>query len=134
MRYASALAWFSGKSVVDKESVRAVWPYCTWHKLEPSEKALSENKQFANDRIWFSTHVLDAVDSEYATVAGVPQMEAYADAAYALGEGAAKYTPEQRKTIAENAITALCSWDSPCGLVLAKHLESAHNEAMRRGA
>jgi MoxR-like ATPase len=129
-RYASALAWFSGKSAVDTESVRTVWPYCTWHKLEPSEKALNDNKEFANDRIGFAEHVLGKVDEEYATVAGVPQMQTYSDTMYMLAS--AKYTPAQRRTIAENAITQLCSWDSPYGLTLAKHVESMHNELARR--
>ena len=127
-RYAAALSWFTGKQTVDLESVRAVWPYCTWHKLTPSEKLLQQHKVYANDRIGFAQHTLEQVDLDYAAVAGAPALLDYAVAMEAIGDDA---QAGKRRDITANAISSLCSWQHPYGITLAKHLETEYNEKMR---
>lgn len=136
-RYAAALAWFAGKDAVDTESVKTVFPYVVWHRLEPSEKALTDASQqkYANDRIGFAQHLLEKIDEEWVTVQGTPQLDLHTCVMDMIATGAdngTRLTNEELRNAAMNAITQLVAWDHPYALSLAKHVESAYNERVMK--
>ncbi len=122
-RYARALAWFAGKEQVDEESVRTVFPYVTWHKLQPSDKAVQEPWKAANDRIGFAQILLEKIDEDWTLVCGDPNIRYWATALNAIQLGAG-----QLHTIVSNAISHIAQWDHPYALCLVKHLESVYNQ------
>ncbi len=63
--YSKAMAWWRGKKKVDMEDLEAVLPYCTWHKLTPTDKAFEENSFFVNDRSGFASHLFEKSKQSY---------------------------------------------------------------------
>ncbi len=130
-RYARALAWLSGDKEVREEHIKTIFPYATWHKLQPSEKALLKNPKFTNDRIAFSNFVLDEISSEWETkIKGEPAVTVYNTALKAVQDP--EFDQNMLYTIVRNAITKICDWDNPYALVLAKSLETEHNQRMMK--
>jgi MoxR-like ATPase len=130
-RYARALAWFAGDTEVGEGHVKTIFPYATWHKLQPSEKMLQENPKFANDRIAFAKFVLDSISNEWETkIKGEPTITVYNTALKAVQDPGADQN--RLYTIASNAINKICEWDNPYALVLAKSLETEYNTRMMK--
>ncbi len=125
-RYAKALAWLTGKSKVDEESVKTVFPYVVWHKLEPSEKALQEPWKAVNDRIGFAKGLLEKIDEDWNVIKGEKLIQTYGVVCHAIDSG--EYKPEKLCNLVANAIKKIAAWDNPYALTMAKHLESKHNQ------
>lgn len=125
-RYARALAWFAGKEKVDMESLKVMFPYVTWHKLKPSEKATTEFPKCTNDRIGFTRELLKKIDQQWTTIQSEPRLEVYAAAVEALDDNGTN--PKELHGVVSAAITKICKWDHPFALTLAKHLESKYNQ------
>jgi MoxR-like ATPase len=130
-RYARALAWFMGAGMVEDTHAKTIFPYATWHKLQPSEKALQGAPKHANDRIAFARGLLGKIDEEWEKVKAEPVLAFYTVALNAIRTGTSDgkpLTPDQQRRIAGNAIEKLCGWDHPYALSLAKNIESEYNE------
>jgi len=125
-RYAKALAWFAGKQEMDEESIRTVFPYAVWHKLEPSDKALQMPWKAINDRIGFAKELLTKIDEDWTNVREEPSIKVYGAACSAIDNE--KYPEKKLRNIVANAIKKIANWDDPYALTLAKHLESKYNQ------
>ncbi len=125
-RYAKALAWLTGKQEMDEESVKTVFPYATWHKLEPSDKALQMPWKAINDRIGFAKGLLEKIDEDWTNVREQPTIKIYGAASSAIDSK--EYTGKKLRDIVANAIKKIAGWDHPYALTLAKHLESKYNQ------
>lgn len=126
-RYSKALAWLTGSDKVEEEHIRAIFPYATWHRLQPSEKALQEIPKCANDRIHFANSLLGKIELEWATVKKEPLLKTYATVVKLIE---AKKPNENILKIIKNSISQICHWDNPYALVLAKHLETLYNQTV----
>lgn len=62
-RYAKASAWLNGKEKAGISDLKTVLPYLLWHKVIPSEKALTTDTHFANDRIALIEHLVNSPQS-----------------------------------------------------------------------
>ena len=149
-RYARALAWFSGDYQVSEAHVNTIFPYATWHKLQPSEKALQEKPKFANDRIAFARFVLEKISGEWATMKGQNELKVYGSTLNAIlddtdatlmeliqkNAGLREIVSKSGQTplyaVVSNAIKTICNWDNPYALVLAKSLETGYNARMMK--
>lgn len=126
-RYSKALAWLTGSDKVEEEHIRVIFPYATWHKLQPSEKALQEIPKCANDRVNFANSLLQKINEEWVTIRKEPVLKVY-DTVIKLME--AKGHDQNIRKIIANAINQICHWDNPYALVLAKHLETLYNQTI----
>lgn len=57
--YSKALSWMLEKDSVTVEIVKEIFPYMTWHKLEPTQTALKEDPAFVNDRIGLMRFIME---------------------------------------------------------------------------
>lgn len=129
-RYAQALAWFKGKEKVELEDLKAVLPYLLWHKVQPTEKALTENPKFANDRIALVEGLVTKIENDYTEMQGSEAWKQYGAAIQALTTGKVKekdLTEEETRRLVRNAIMRVGNVDKPWALTLASHIASEYN-------
>lgn len=129
-RYSKAFAWINGKEQVGLEDLKVVAPYLLWHKVQPTEKALTENPKYANDRIAFIQGLLTQVESDYAELQGTEAIKTYAVALNALRTGKIgkkELRDEEVRTVVKNAINKIGSEDKPYAITLAAHIASEYN-------
>ena len=129
-RYAKALAWFAGKKEVDEESMKTVFPYAVWHKLEPSDKAVQEPWKALNDRIGFAQNLMEKITDEWNTVKEHPVIKTWAAVYEAIKDKDSQ--PENLRKQVRVTIKKIAEWDNPYALILAKNLESEYNQRMMR--
>jgi hypothetical protein len=126
IRYAKAFAWFTGKDEVGLEDLRCVLPYLLWHKIIPSNKALSENQKWANDRIGFATDLIAKIETEYSAIKGLDEMKSYQVALGTVRNP--KYPIDKVSQIVRNALLKIGNVDRPYSLVMAQHIASEYNQ------
>ena len=64
VRYAKAFAWMNGRDKVEKADFMAVAPYLLWHKVQPSEKAITENPKYSRIPITPDLRIIGKVISK----------------------------------------------------------------------
>ena len=129
-RYAKAFAWINGKEQFELSDLKTVVPYLLWHKVQPSQKALTENPIFANDRISFIETLLGKIEQDYTEIQGSEAIKYYAVALEGLRTGKISGKKTDRGELANivrNAIFKVGSVDKPYALTLASHLASEYN-------
>src|SRR3989344_2009771 len=136
-RYAKAFAWFNGDKEVDVSHLKTVMPYLLWHKVQPSQAALTDNPHYHNDRIAFIEDLIKDIETQYDDFRGSPiHKEVYIPALMAIKSGEYKEKTinekgeegeEKLKKIVRNAITQLGNIDKPWAVTLANHLASEYN-------
>ncbi len=130
-RYARAFAWMNGKDKVELNDLKTILPYLLWHKLQPSDKAKTENPKFANDRIALVQDLVGKVENDYTEMLGSDALKQYAAAMSSLRTGKIgdkELNPGQLRTVARNAIAKLGAVDKPYAVSLANHIASEYNQ------
>jgi len=137
-RYAKAFAWINGKSKVELEDLKTIVPYLLWHKVQPTQKALTENGKHANDRVAFIEGLVTKIESDYTELQGNKDLlNNYSLALDALGEGKCfgkKLSESDIRNVVKTAISKIGSIDKPYALTLATHLASEFNSRYNREA
>ena len=129
-RYSKAFAWMNGKKQVELDDLKTVAPYLLWHKIQPTEKALTENPKYANDRIAFVGNLITKIETDYTELQGTEEWKNYCVALDALGEGRlfkGKLGEADVRKVVKNAIARIGGLDKPYALTLATHLASEYN-------
>ena len=129
-RYAKAFAWFQGKEKVELEDFKTILPYLLWHKLQPTERALTENPKYANDRISFVESLITKLETDYTEMQGSEAWKLYGAAMQSLRTGKVhekRLDENGIRKIARNAITKIGDVDKPWALTLASHISSEYN-------
>lgn len=135
-RYSKAFAWMNGKKQVELDDFKAVAPYLLWHKIQPTETALTENPKYANDRISFVENLVGKIEQDYIELQGLEvspgtgALKLYYAALDALGEGklfGRKLDDDKVRSVVKNAISQIGSIDKPYAITLATHLASEYN-------
>jgi MoxR-like ATPase len=130
-RYAKAFAWFNGDDKASLTHLKKVIPYLLWHKIQPTQKAITENPFYANDRIAFVEDLVRKVETDYTEFMNHEvRKKYYLPALRAIKEGklsTKNLTPEELRTITKNAIIKIGEVDSPWAINLANHLGSLYN-------
>ncbi len=130
MRYARAFAWFTGKDKVDLDDLKTVLPYLLWHKIQPTERALTENQKYANDRIALVEGLTTKIETDYNEMVGSEAFKHYAAALESLRSGkiGEKILSENDiRNIMRNAIAKIGDVDKPWAITLATHIASEYN-------
>lgn len=133
-RYAKAFAWLNGKEKVELDDLKTILPYLLWHKVQPTDKAITENPKHANDRIAFVGDLIAKVENEYSELDDKTK-KLYSAAIIALKTGKikdAELSSEQKKNIARKAITKLGETDKPWAVALAQHIAIEYNKLVNR--
>ncbi len=129
-RYSKAFAWMNGKKQVELDDLKTVAPYLLWHKIQPTQTALTENPKYANDRIAFVENLITKIETDYIELKGTEEFKWYHAALDALGEGKSfggKLDEDKVRTVVKNAISKIGSLDKPYAITLATHLASEYN-------
>ena len=131
MRYAKAFAWMNGKDKVELDDIKAVLPYLLWHKLQPTQKAMTENPKYANDRIAFVEGIAQRIENDYADMmSNQSALKTYAAALEILRTGKIgnkTLTEPEIKNALRTAITRIGSIDKQWAIPLASQLASEYN-------
>lgn len=131
--YAKAFAWFNGDKTASIDHLKKIMPFLLWHKVQPTQKAIVENRVFENDRIAFVEDLIKKVEIEFVNYKNRdPNVRElyYLPALYALEKGKIEdkvLTQEYLRTITKNAILKLGEVDTPWAISLANHLASLYN-------
>jgi len=137
-RYSKAFAWLNGDGGVTVNHLKTVLPYLLWHKVHPSQKALTENPVFHNDRIAFVKNLVGKIETEYNEFKGhSAQSESYVPALMVVQRGKIgdqELTEDQVRNVARNAILDLGKVDRPWAATLASHIASEYNARQARRA
>ena len=129
-RYAKAYAWFTGKEKVELEDLKTILPYLLWHKIQPSQKALTEDPKYNNDRISFIQGLTGKIENEYAEMIGSDALKQYAAALSAIRTGKIgerTLIKDEVRGIARKAISKLGDVDKTYAITLANHIASEYN-------
>jgi MoxR-like ATPase len=130
-RYAKAFAWFNGDNTATLTHLKKVIPYLLWHKIQPTQTAITGNPLYANDRIAFVEELVKKIETDYTEFMNHDiRKKAYLPALYAIKEGKLStktLTPDELRTITKNAIIKIGEVDSPWAINLANHLSSLYN-------
>ena len=129
-RYAKAFAWLNGRDRVELQDLKTVLPYLLWHKLQPSQKALSENQIYENDRIAFVEDLVQKIETEYNEALNSNAIKYYALALNALREGKLNgkvLNEDDIRKVVRNSILKIGELDKPYAITLANHLASEYN-------
>ncbi len=129
-RYAKAFAWINGKQRVEIDDLKTVVPYLLWHKVQPTQKALTENAKYANDRIAFVESLVSKIEQDYVELLGSDVIKHYASALNALRTRKISnkdLSKDDMRNVVRNAILNIGFVDKPYALTLAAHLASEYN-------
>jgi hypothetical protein len=130
-RYAKAFAWMNGDSRVTPAHLKTILPYLLWHKVQPTQKAIAENKLHANDRVDFIRDLIGRIETEYIELTGNAELlQTYAAALNVIRTETIrdkKVSPDQVRNVVKNAITKIGNVDKPYALTLAHHISSEYN-------
>lgn len=129
-RYARAFAWLNGKEQVELEDLKTVLPYLLWHKVQPAEKALTENPKYANDRISFIEGLIKKVENDYTEMQGSEAWKQYGAAMQALATGKINektLNADDIRRLTRNSIAKIGKVDKPWAITLASHVASEYN-------
>ena len=135
-RYAKAFAWLNGKDKVELSDLKTVLPYLLWHKVQPSDKAITENAKWKNDRISFVEGLIEKIENEYTEALGNKDMTG----AYALALQAIRthkmydkdLSNDDVRTVVRNALGKIGAVDKPYALHLAGHIASEYNTSLMK--
>ncbi len=131
MRYARAFAWFTGKSEVELSDLKTVLPYLLWHKVVPSQKALTENQRWANDRIGFVTDLIGKIETEYSSIKGLDEIKTYQAALMAIRN--TQYPLDKVLVVTKKALQKIGNVDKPYALVMAQQIAAEYNNRVLGG-
>ena len=133
-RYARAFAWINGDSTVTPTHLKTILPYLLWHKVQPTQKAMTEDPLYANDRIAFIQGLATKLETDYTELTGnKPLLNNYAAALQVIRTGKIgdkEVKPAQVRTIVKNAIDTIGSEDKANAINLAHHVASEYNSSM----
>ena len=135
-RYARAYAWFMGKVKIESADLKTIMPYLLWHKVHPTQKALTENQRWANDRIDFVKKLVEKIEEEYIQCVGSGAFRNYQAALKVLRTGKIKdreLTPEEVRKVCKSAITEIGKLDKPCAITMANHVATEYNTRTNDG-
>jgi len=130
LRYARAFAWFKGKDKVELEDLKTVLPYLLWHKVQPTETALTENPKYANDRISFVDGLITKIENDYTEMQGSEAWKLYYAAMNVLDTGKIgkrNLNEDDIGALTRNAIVRIGDVDKPWAITLASHIASEYN-------
>ena len=106
-------------------------PYLLWHKLSPTQKAMTENPKYANDRIAFVEGIAQRIENDYADMmSNQSALKTYAAALEILRTGKIgnkTLTEPEIKNALRTAITRIGSIDKQWAIPLASQLASEYN-------
>ena len=130
-RYAKAFAWMNGDSKVTPLHLKTILPYLLWHKVQPTQKAITESKLHANDRVDFIRDLVGKIETDYIELTGNAELlQTYAAALNVIRTETIKnkkVSPDQVRNVVKNAITKIGNVDKPYALTLAHHISSEYN-------
>lgn len=130
-RYAKAFAWFNGDKKATLSHLKNIIPYLLWHKIQPTQTAITDNPIYANDRIAFVEDLIQKVETDYTSFMNHDvYKEYYLPAVYAIKQGKfldKTLNQEKIRTITKNAIIKIGEIDAPWAINLANHLSSLYN-------
>ncbi len=133
-RYAKAFAWMNGDSRVTPAHLKTILPYMLWHKLQPTQKATTENTLHINDRIAFVEDLVTKIETDYDELIGNPRLlQTYAAALNVVRTHKIKdkaITPVQVRNVVKNAITQIGTEDKAYAITLADHIASEYNYSL----
>ncbi|MBU0979396.1 MAG: AAA family ATPase [Nanoarchaeota archaeon] len=69
--YSKALALWRGHSEVTEDDVKAVVPYATWFKINPTRAALDLDPRFVNDRIGLMAELYELAGKTYDQISNI---------------------------------------------------------------
>ncbi len=131
-RYSKAFAWFSGKDHVGLADTKAILPYLLWHRIEPSQQALTENPVFNNDRIGFVEDLIERVGMNYnEMISNSNLVEAYSFALCAVKNnkiGDKDLSLDEVREIVKRTISKFSEIDKPYAITMAFHVATEFNE------
>ncbi len=127
-RYAKAFAWLNGKERVELEDLKTIMPYLLWHKIQPTQKALTEDPKYANDRISFVKGLTEKIETDYTSLQNDQAFKVYVAAINAVRDE--KLQGERLRKMVVNAITRIGQSDTPYAINLANHIASEYNSRM----
>ena len=129
-RYAKAFAWFTGNEKVGMNQLKTVAPYLFWHKIQPTQKALTENPKYGNDRIAFVNTLVEKIETDYDELRDSKARKVYSAALNAIEKGRIgdrTLTDVEIRNVTKNAIEEIGKVDRPWAISLASHVASAYN-------
>jgi hypothetical protein len=110
-------------------------PYLLWHKVNPSQKATSEEQVWANDRIAFADKLVEKIETGYQQMLQGDEVKYWVLPLRMMRTGKYKRdgkevpaSPEVVRDYTAKAIAKLGEVDTPWGINLAAHLASRYNE------
>ena len=133
-RYARAFAWINGDSTVTPTHLKTILPFLLWHKVQPTQKAITEDPLYANDRIAFIQGLATKIETDYAELTGnKPLLNNYAAALQVIRTGkigGKEVKPGQIRTIVKNATDKIGAEDKSYAINLAHHIASEYNNSV----
>ncbi len=130
-RYTKTFAWFNGDKKATITHLKKILPYLIWHKIQPTQKAISENPIYSNDRIALAERIITKIEDDFTAYRNHDvRGKIYFPALYALRNK--DIANEQLRNLIKNALLKIGSVDEPWAINLASHLASEYNNRQNK--
>jgi len=125
------------KDRAEVDDLKIVLPYLLWHKVQPTEKALTENPKYANDRIALIEELITKIETDYNEMMESEAFKFYGAFFNALRTGkiGKKVLSEtDLRNLTRNAVAKIGEVDKPWAIMLATHVASEYNKGCNKRA